>query len=115
VADGGGAQPESARERGLPVVGGGGLGEWSGGEARALERRGRRGVGTGGRVNARAARWQRGRGKMGREKGGGPRRGVPRGKGVPWGLAPTSGPSVELADDVRRARVPTGQSGERGA
>jgi hypothetical protein len=50
VADGGGAQPESARERGLPVAGGGGPGAGSGGEARALERRSRRGVGTGERV-----------------------------------------------------------------
>jgi hypothetical protein len=54
-------------------------------------------------------------GKWGGKKVGVPSVGVPRGKGVPWGLAPTSGPSVALADDVRRARVPTGQSGERGA
>jgi hypothetical protein len=53
-ADDEGAQPESARERGLPVARGGGPGVGSGGEARALERRGRRGVGTGGRVDARA-------------------------------------------------------------
>jgi hypothetical protein len=52
VADGGGARPESARERGLPVVAGSGPGVGSGGEARALERRSRRGVGTGGRVDA---------------------------------------------------------------
>jgi hypothetical protein len=50
VADDGGAQPESARERGLPVAGGGGPGAGSGGEAQALERRSRRRVGTGGRV-----------------------------------------------------------------
>jgi hypothetical protein len=48
VADGGGARPESTRESGLPVVGGSGPGAGSGGEARALERRGRRGVETGG-------------------------------------------------------------------
>jgi hypothetical protein len=48
VADGGGARPESVRERGLRVVGGGGPGAGSGGEARALERRSRRGVGMGG-------------------------------------------------------------------
>jgi hypothetical protein len=52
VADGGGARPESVRERGLPVVAGDGPGVGSGGEARVLERRGRRGVGTGGRVDA---------------------------------------------------------------
>jgi hypothetical protein len=34
--------------KGLPVAGGGGPGVGHGGEARALERRGRRGVGTGG-------------------------------------------------------------------
>jgi hypothetical protein len=53
VADGGGARPESASERGLPVVGGGGPGAGSGGDAQALERRGRRGVGTCGRVEQR--------------------------------------------------------------
>jgi hypothetical protein len=47
VADGGGARPESARERGLPVARGGGPGAGSGEEAQALERRGRRGVGMG--------------------------------------------------------------------
>jgi hypothetical protein len=46
VADGGGAQPESTRERGLPVARGGGPGAESGGEAQALERRGRSGVGS---------------------------------------------------------------------
>jgi hypothetical protein len=67
----------------------------SGGEARVLERRGRRGVETGGRVEQR----ERGvsdsatAGQRGKEegKGGGPGVGVPRGAGVPWGLAPTSG------------------------
>jgi hypothetical protein len=48
VVDGGGARPISARESGLPVAGGGGPGAGSGGEARALERRGRRGVEMGG-------------------------------------------------------------------
>jgi hypothetical protein len=48
VTDGGGAWPESVRESGLPVAGGGGLGAGSGGEARALERRGRRGMEMGG-------------------------------------------------------------------
>jgi hypothetical protein len=52
VADGGGARSESTRESGLQVAGGSGPGAGSGGEARALERRGRRGVGTGGRVGA---------------------------------------------------------------
>jgi hypothetical protein len=52
VADGGDARPESASERGLPVAGGGGPSVGSGGEARVLERRSRRGVGTGGRVDA---------------------------------------------------------------
>jgi hypothetical protein len=46
VADGGGARPESTRESGLPVAGGGGLGAGSGGEARALKRRSLRGVET---------------------------------------------------------------------
>jgi hypothetical protein len=89
VADDGGAQPESARERGLPVAGGGGPGAGSGGEAWAFERRSRRGVGTGERVEQRergasgsAAARQRGKR---REK-----MGVP-GVGVPWGLAPTGG------------------------
>jgi hypothetical protein len=52
-ADGAGARPESTRERGLPVAGGGGPGAWSGGEARAFKRRSRRGVGTGERVEQR--------------------------------------------------------------
>jgi hypothetical protein len=46
----GGARPESVRERGLSVAGGGGPGAGSGGEARVLERKSRRGVGTGERV-----------------------------------------------------------------
>jgi hypothetical protein len=50
AVDGGGARLESARESGLPVAGGGGLGVGSGGEARALERRGQRGMEMGGRV-----------------------------------------------------------------
>jgi hypothetical protein len=90
VADGGGARPESTRESGLSVAGGGGPGAGSGGEAWALERRGRRGVETGGQVE------QRERGASGsvaaRQKGkeeGKVR--VPRGVGVPWGLAPTGG------------------------
>jgi hypothetical protein len=37
VADGGAARPESMRESGLPVAGGGSLGVGSGGEAQALE------------------------------------------------------------------------------
>jgi hypothetical protein len=53
VADGSGARPESMREKGLPVARGGGPGAGSGGEARALERRGRRGVEMGGRVEQR--------------------------------------------------------------
>jgi hypothetical protein len=50
AADNGGARPESVRESGLPMAGGGGPGAGSGGEARALERRGQRGVETAGRV-----------------------------------------------------------------
>jgi hypothetical protein len=95
VADGGGAQPESARESGLSVAGGSGPGAGSGGEARALERRSRRGVETGERVEQRkrgasgsAAARQRGKEEG---KGGGPGVGVPRGAGVSWGLAPTDG------------------------
>jgi hypothetical protein len=53
VADGGDARPESARERGVPVAGGGGPGAGRGGEARVLERRSQRGVGTGERVEQR--------------------------------------------------------------
>jgi hypothetical protein len=115
VADGGGARPESVRERGLPVAGGGGPSAGSSGEARALERRGRRGVGTGGRVEQRergasgsATARQRGkkRGEM-----GGPRRGSATRRGGAMGpspdrrTAPSSGPSMVLADYVRRARA----------
>jgi hypothetical protein len=95
VVDDDGARPESARERGLLVGGGGGSGAGSVGEARALERRGQRGVEMGGRVEQReqgascsAAARQRGKEEG---KGGGPGVGVPRGAGVPWGLAPTGG------------------------
>jgi hypothetical protein len=52
VADSVGARSESTRESGLPVAGGGGPGAGSGGEARVLERRSRRGVETGERVGA---------------------------------------------------------------
>jgi hypothetical protein len=81
----------------------------SGGEARALERRGRRGVGTGGRVEQRergasgsATARQRGkkRGEM-----GGPRRGGAVGPGPDRRTAPGSGPSMALVDYVRRARA----------
>jgi hypothetical protein len=95
VADDGGARPVSARERGLLVAGGDGLGAGSGGEARALERRSQRGVGMGERVEQReqgasgsAAARQR---EKGREKVGVPGVGVPCGARVLWGLAPTGG------------------------
>jgi hypothetical protein len=83
VADGGGARPESARERGLSVAGGGGPGAGSGGEARAFERRSRRGVGMGERVEqhewrASGSAAARQRGKR-REKMGVPGVGVPTG------------------------------------
>jgi hypothetical protein len=65
VADDGGARPESVREKGLPVAGGSGLGAGSGGEARALERRGRRGVETGGRVGTVVGAAERGAGPGG--------------------------------------------------
>jgi hypothetical protein len=105
VADGGGAQPGSARERGLPVAGGGGPGAGSGGEARALERRSRRGVGMGEQVEQRergasgstAARQR----EKGREKVGVPGVGVPRDARVLWGLAPT-GRRRPAADRARR-------------
>jgi hypothetical protein len=98
VADGGGARPESTRESGLPVAGGSGPGAGSDGEARALERRGRRGVGTGGRVGAVVGAAERER----KERGGGPAAEVPRGVGRrcgawprPAGSAPTvSRPTV---------------------
>jgi hypothetical protein len=96
----------------------------SGGEARALERWGRRGVGTGGRLKQRergasgsAAARQRGKK---REKVGVPGVGVPRGVGVSWGLAPTGGRRLAAARawhsraHAPRAHVPAGQSGERG-
>jgi hypothetical protein len=115
VADGGGARPESARERGLPVARGGGPGAGSGGEARALERRSRRGVGTRERVEQRergasgsAAARQRGKR---REKGGGPRRGGATRRGGAMGpgtdrqASPDSGPSAVLTDDVHHARA----------
>jgi hypothetical protein len=108
VADSGGARPESVRESGLPVAGGNGPGAGSGGEARALERRGRRGVETGGRVEQRergasgsAAVRQRGKEEG---KGGGPGVGVPRGAGVPWGLAPISR-RRQAAARARRSRA----------
>jgi hypothetical protein len=89
-------------------AGGGGPGAGSGGEARALERRGRRGVETGGRVEQRergasgsvAAR-QRGKEE---EKGGGPGVGVPCGAGVLWGLVPTGGRCPVVAR-ARHSRV----------
>jgi hypothetical protein len=115
VADGGGARPESARERGLPVAGGGGPSAGSGGEARALERRGRRGVETGGRVEQRergasgsAAARQRGKEREkvgGSGRGGAMRRGGALGPSPDWRTTPGSGPSTMLAGDVRRARA----------
>jgi hypothetical protein len=81
VADGGGARPESARESGLPVAGGGNPGVRSGGEARALERRSRRGVETGERVGMiTLERRGRRRGREGKKReGGGPDVEVPCG------------------------------------
>jgi hypothetical protein len=95
VAEGGGARPESTRESGLPVAGGGGPGAGSGGETRALERRSRRGVETGERVGVVALeRRGRRRGREGkkREGGSGRRRGLSGGesgearvaRGRPW-------------------------------
>jgi hypothetical protein len=55
VADDGGARPESARESGLPVAGGGGPGAGSGWEARALER--------GARAGSVSREWTSGRGR----------------------------------------------------
>jgi hypothetical protein len=77
------------------VAGGGGPGAGSSGEARALERRGQRGVETGGRVEQRERGASdsvvaRERGKE-REKVGVPAWRLPRGAGVPWGLASTGG------------------------
>jgi hypothetical protein len=114
VADGGGARPESMRERGLPVVASGGqvrgvvgklghsregVGEEWGWEDESTCERGASGA---------AAVWQRGKR---REKGGGPgcggatRRGGAMGTGPDWRSSPGSGPRATLADDVRRARA----------
>jgi hypothetical protein len=115
----------SARESGLSVAGGRGSGAGSGGEARALERRGRRGVDTGGLVEQRergasgsAAARQRGKEEG---KGGGPGvggatwRGGAMGPGPDRQTAPDSGPSAVLAGDVRRARTwRPDRAGERG-
>jgi hypothetical protein len=93
VADGGGARPESAREKGPLVAEGAGLGAGSSGEARALERRCRRGVETGGRVGVVALqRRGRRRGREGkkREGGSGHRSAAWRGT-ASSGLAPTGG------------------------
>jgi hypothetical protein len=95
VADGGGARPESARETGLPVAEGGGPCAGSGGEARALERRGRRGVGMGGRVEQRErgasdSTAARQRGKRREKVGGLGSGGATRRRGA-VGLAPTDG------------------------
>jgi hypothetical protein len=117
VADGGDARPESTRERGLPVAGGGGPGAGSSGEAWALERRSWRGVGTGGRVEQRERLG--GSATEGKEegKGGGPRhggatrRGGAMGPGLDRRTAPGSGPSAALVGNVRHARVLAGQSG----
>jgi hypothetical protein len=46
-----------------------------------------------------------------RRRGGATRRGGAMGPGPDRRTAPGSGPSVELAGDVRRASVPTGQNG----
>jgi hypothetical protein len=89
VADGGGARPESTRESGLSVAGGGGPGAGSGGEARALERRSRRGVETGERVGAIALeRRSRRRGREGKKREGGPAAEVPRSAGRHHGAWP---------------------------
>jgi hypothetical protein len=106
------------------VARGGGPGAGSGGEARALESRGRRGVGTGERVEqhergasgSTAAR-QRGKRRekvVGPRRGGATRRGGAMGPGPDRRASPGSGPSAALTGDVRCARVPAGQSeGER--
>jgi hypothetical protein len=47
--------------------------------------------------------------------GGATRRGGAMGPGPDRRSSPGSGPSAALMDDVRRPRVPAGQSGERGA
>jgi hypothetical protein len=120
VADGGGARLESTRESGLPVAGGGGLGAGSDGEARALERRGQRGVETGGLVEQRepgasglAAAQQRGE-----EEGkavGATRHGGAMGPGPDRRTVPGSGLSAALEGDVRRAGAcRPGRAGEIG-
>jgi hypothetical protein len=104
------------------MAGGGGPGAGSDGEARALERKSRRGVGMGERVEQRewgasgsAAARQRGK----REKMGGPGRGGARRRGGAVGpgpdqrTLPDSGPSAALTGDVRRARVRASRT-ERG-
>jgi hypothetical protein len=106
VADGGGAWPESVREKGMPVAEGGGLGAGSGGEARALEWRGRRGVEMGGRVGAVALERRGHR----RSREGGPAAEVPRGVGRHRGAWPRlagGAPSVSrsAATRMRRARA----------
>jgi hypothetical protein len=104
------------------VAGGGGPGAGSSGEARALERRGQRGVETGGRVEQRERGASdsvvaRERGKE-REKVGVPAWRLPRGAGVPWGLASTGG-WREGADGWAAAQCQAGLAcqrawGERG-
>jgi hypothetical protein len=95
VADGGGARPESTRESGLTVAGGGGTSAGSDGEARALERRSRRGVETGERVGTVVGVAERGK-----KSGGSSRRSATRRGMASWGLAPTGG--------RRHDRVPAG-------
>jgi hypothetical protein len=110
VADGGGARPESTRESGLPVAGGGGPGAGSDGEARALKRRSRRGVETGERVGAVALER---RGREGKKREGGvqlrkchvARDGVV-GPGPDWRVAPRPCPSRPRPGcDARGRRV----------
>jgi hypothetical protein len=102
VADGGGARPESMRERGLPVVAGGGPGAGSGGEAWSLEGRGRRGVGMGGRVNARAGSERLG-GSAAEAKEEGKRGGPGRGGATRRGGA--VGPDPDRPDRAGRERT----------
>jgi hypothetical protein len=74
VADGGGARPESARDRGLSVAGGGGLGAGSGdGRTSGAARVGSEQLG----------------GSAVEGKGGGPRRGGATRRGGAVGPAPT--------------------------
>jgi hypothetical protein len=108
------------RERGL---------RWSEAVVQAREAMGRVGRSRGGvgeewrRENERGSEWEGNDSAAARQRGemekGGVRRGVPRGVGVPWGLAPTgwrhrhqpeSGAGGRRAP---RARVPAGQRGER--